>query len=144
MIKLRKTKKFGRGLYATKNIKKGQVVELSPVIPLTGWEHDHLKSTVMNTYVFEWDSDGAALALGFGSLFNHSQDCNVTYDSLLKSKQIKFTATRNIKKGEQLLINYGYEPEYGIAETKKNREKQLMLVNNVSNSNEKRFPLEAI
>lgn len=120
-IEIKTTKKYGRGLYATKNIKEGQVVEVSPVIVVDHDDREVITTTQLNIYVFSWTYKKSALALGNGSLFNHSRNSNVTYKNSVKAKQIEFTALRNIKKGEQLFINYGYEPAHGIEVTKRNK-----------------------
>lgn len=110
--KIRKFSKLGRGVVATQNFKKGQVVESSHVLVLDKLEHDQLTPTLVNLYVFGWKDKHCAIAFGNGSLFNHSDDHNVTYSNNYKSNKIVFKATRNIKKGEQLFINYGYDAAY--------------------------------
>lgn len=120
------TKQYGRGLYATRRIRKGEVVERSPVLVV-----DHpgqLNSTSMNVYMFEWRRGNSALALGLGSLFNHSEKrSNVTYNPVYQDLQILFVATRDIRKGEQLMINYGYDPKKGREVTEKNLYHALKL-----------------
>lgn len=111
--KIRKVGKLGRGVIATKNFKKGQLVESSHtiIIPRKQFESIAQKNfaTVLSLYVFKWSMGAVAIALGNGSLFNHKAvAANVTYKPHPKSKTIKFHATRDIKKGEQLFINYGY------------------------------------
>jgi SET domain-containing protein len=50
-----------------------------------------------------------AVALGYGSLYNHSYTPNARYDD--ESPQIKiFTAIREIAAGEEITINYNGEP----------------------------------
>ena len=51
-----------------------------------------------------------ALALGYGSLYNHSYQPNARYDD--ESGQTKvFTAIRDIEAGEEITVNYNGEPE---------------------------------
>lgn len=112
-VYVRNTKTMGRGLFATKLIKKGQVIEASPCIILEGRDYDKIQDSKLRFYVFETtkSSKKTALALGIGSLFNHSFDNhNVTYRYDRKSNKVVFKATQNILKGEQLFINYGYDP----------------------------------
>lgn len=110
-IVLKKTKKYGRGLYATSFIKAGTVVEISPVIELSEREQDTISSTVLGKYVFEWEY-GTAVALGLGSLFNHNKYANVWYRKDFINKSLVFITTRDIPKGKQLFIDYGYDPLY--------------------------------
>lgn len=50
--------------------------------------------------------DFVVLALGYGSLYNHSKSPNAKYQISKKEKTITFTVTRNIKKDEEIYINY--------------------------------------
>ena len=46
-----------------------------------------------------------ALALGYGSLYNHSYNPNARYDDV--GRQIKeYSALRDIQRGEEITINY--------------------------------------
>lgn len=119
------TKKYGRGLYANKNIKKGEIINISPVLVIEKSEANKIVDTILNIYVFEWSKDASALSFGYGSLFNHSKKPNVTYMNNFSTKEIFFITSRNIKKGEQLFINYGYEPEYGIQVYNRNKQNNL-------------------
>lgn len=119
MIEIRKCK-FGRGIFATRDIKKDEVVERSPVIVISPESHVH--GTILETYVFQWTDrrKDCAVALGLGSIFNHSWNQNVSYRPDHKKLEIVYKAVRNIPKGEQLFINYGYTPL-----TKKQIQKRL-------------------
>jgi SET domain-containing protein len=44
------------------------------------------------------------LALGYGSLYNHSYDPNAT--TLERGDELVITATRDIAKGDEIFINY--------------------------------------
>lgn len=121
MIEVKDTRKLGRGLFATRNIRKGEVVERSPVIVLES-SLVPVKSSLLNVYMFEWQRNTSSLALGLGSLFNHSaKRANITYNPVYQRKEIIFVATRDIKRGHQLFINYGYDPKYGLQVTKRNK-----------------------
>lgn len=126
-VVIKNTKKYGRGLYATRNFKKGEIIEVSPVVVIDKMDTRLISDTNMNMYVFEWSKDSSALALGYGSLFNHSKKYNVSYMNSFRSKEIVFMTTRKIRKGEQLFIHYGYDPKYGIQITKQNKERRLSL-----------------
>lgn len=111
--KIKNTNEMGRGLFATKEMRKGEIVEVSPVILIPEVEARHaIGKTILTSYVFRWNEEYTALALGHGSLFNHDFEANVTYASNFSGKSIVFKTTRKVKKGEQLFINYGYQPEY--------------------------------
>ena len=49
-----------------------------------------------------------AIALGFGSIYNHSYEPNATYKKKSESKVIDFVAIKGIKKDEEITVNYNY------------------------------------
>ena len=66
-------------------------------------------STGFGPYVFEWGEGKVALALGFGSLYNHSYRPNARYNDV--GPQAKaFQALRDIAVGEEITVNYNGEP----------------------------------
>lgn len=103
---------LGRGLFATKPIKSGEIVEESPIIRLSPGDMHFIENTILGCYVFdsptEFSNDGF-LALGLGSLFNHSDEPNVEWEVDPRNNLITFKATENIKSGKQLFINYGWD-----------------------------------
>lgn len=109
MIKIIKTKKYGRGLFATKDIPANTVIEISELIVIPDGKQDRLLlKTDLKHYLYLFGK-GSALALGFGSLFNHSDAPNVIWNMNEKKKRITFVTNKAIKKNEQFFINYGYE-----------------------------------
>lgn len=94
-----------RGLIATEDIKKGQITERCPAIVYLK-NKDLIEQTIFDHYVFDWDEKHEALALGYGSLCNHSYERNIDVDFDFEKKEIIFTALRDINEGEELLINY--------------------------------------
>tara|TARA_R110001592_G_scaffold32260_3_gene113131 strand:+ start:6025 stop:6528 length:504 start_codon:yes stop_codon:yes gene_type:complete len=49
----------------------------------------------------------SATVLGHGMIYNHSKEYNVNYECDLKNMLFEYRANTNIKKGKELLINYG-------------------------------------
>jgi SET domain-containing protein len=116
VIKIKTTKKFGRGLYATKRIRKGTVVEVSPVIILSDKDRKLASKTILATYLFDWgsiasDNRMASVVLGLGSLFNHNDIPNLIYKYNLKQKTVSYIASKDIGAGDQLFIDYDYKEE---------------------------------
>ena len=97
----------GRGVVATRYIPQDKLVEVSPVILFRAVD----VSDALNRYIFEWDDNHYALALGLGSLFNHSANPNLAVFLRMKGMKIAFMATRDIERGEELCHDYGYEPD---------------------------------
>lgn len=101
------TEDKGRGVFASRSIPKGTVFEEAAVIiTKVRGVSEALQTTNLWEYVYDWDGKRAAIALGLGSLFNHSDEPNVEYQ-YTEEETIQYRTTRSVKKGEELLINYG-------------------------------------
>ncbi|MHC0037091.1 SET domain-containing protein [Pseudoneobacillus sp. C159] len=113
-IFVKDTEKYGQGIFAARPIKKGERFEISPVIIFSKeeWEK-HLKETKLYNYVYYWReaSDYMAIALGYGSLFNHSYTPNAIFFNNMIEYSIDFYALQDIKAGEEITINYNGDPE---------------------------------
>jgi SET domain-containing protein len=113
-IYVKDTQKYGRGIFAARDIKRGERFEISPVIIFSKveWEK-HLKETALYNYVFYWgdESEYIAIALGYGSLFNHSYSPNAIFFNNNIENSIDFYALRDIKAGEEITVNYNGDPE---------------------------------
>ncbi|RFU64661.1 SET domain-containing protein [Peribacillus saganii] len=97
---------FNRGVFATIDIAKGELIHVAPVIPYPNREHILIENTVLDDYVFEYGKNHSAVVLGYGMLFNHSYKPNATYDINFKNHTFEFYAYTDIKAGEEVLINY--------------------------------------
>jgi uncharacterized protein len=108
-----KQSQYGRGVFAARDIKKDTLLEVSPVIIFPKEEYKYLKKTNLINYVFWWGTsyDDCALALGIGSLFNHSRTPNAIFKRKRKKETINFYAYTDIKAGEEILINYNGDPD---------------------------------
>jgi SET domain-containing protein len=110
-IYVKDTQKYGRGIYAERDIKKGEKFEVSPIIMISTeeWEK-YLEKTILYNYLFYW-GENLALALGYGSLFNHSYQPNARFYNNMANLSIDFYALRDIKQDEEITINYHGDPE---------------------------------
>ena len=71
--------------------------------------HFHVRTiTKLYNYIFEWGDHytGAAVALGYVSIYNHSHKANCIYEMDFENEQIVIITTRDIAIGEELFINY--------------------------------------
>ncbi len=104
--------KRGRGVFALKNFKKGELIEECPAVPLTNKERALIGKTILEYYVYPWrgDKDGA-IVLGYSMLYNHSLDPNARYYLKYGSRKIIYKALKSIKKGEEILVNYNGDPK---------------------------------
>lgn len=97
-------------MFAAQQIKKGEVVEVCPLIIVPRSDMSNLKESILVTYFFYFGEkkDRLAVALGFGSIYNHSYTPNATYKIKAKEKTINFTAIKDIKKNEEITVNYNF------------------------------------
>lgn len=98
----------GRGVYANKNIKKGEIIEKCPVIQVSQNDMANLKERVLVTYFFYFGKNNKRLlvALGFGSIYNHAHKPNAKYKIKPLENAMEFVALSDIKKDEEITINY--------------------------------------
>jgi SET domain-containing protein len=100
-----------RGLIANRKIAKGEIIESCPVLLIDMDQEPDLKKTVLWKYYYEWDAGHHCIVLGYGSLYNHSYTPNAKYVHNFRRKVMVYTAIKNIKKGEEITINYNYFPD---------------------------------
>ncbi|MEY3173748.1 MAG: hypothetical protein RLZZ436_1662 [Planctomycetota bacterium] len=106
LIEVKRIPGKGRGVFAREFIPAETVFERVPLLVIPASEVlacEH--GGILSQYVFEYGRDNVALALGFGSLYNHSYSPNARYDDA--GRQVKeYRALRDIQKGEEITINY--------------------------------------
>lgn len=96
------------GVYSTQQISPGTLIETAHCILISRCEYEHhLCHTILEHYVFNGRDGTKLLALGIGSLFNHSSNPNVDYRIDHDMQLISFTAAREIGPDEELCIFYG-------------------------------------
>lgn len=112
LIEVKRISGKGRGVFACRHIPEGTVFEKVPVIVMPAEEAlESTENAVLANYVFDWGRNTVALALGYGSLYNHSYVPNARYDD--EGQQTKvFRALRDIEPGEEITVNYnGHEED---------------------------------
>ena len=100
---------LNRGVFATQDIKKGELLHVAPVLPYPNDEHIHIEKTLLADYAFEYGANHSAILLGYGMLFNHSYTPNADYEIVFENHTFNFFAHTDIKAGEEILINYNGE-----------------------------------
>lgn len=95
----------GNGVFANRRFEADDVIERCPVLVLTGTDADAVVDTLLGNYVYEWEH-GYALALGYGSLYNHSHQPSARYEMAYDEDEIHVVARRRIKRGEEITISY--------------------------------------
>jgi uncharacterized protein len=110
-VEVKRARGKGRGVFARRPIRKGEVIERVPVLVLSAAEYEEgMDVTLLAGYVFAWGEGQIALALGYGSLYNHSYRPNARYQDVTpRTKQ--FVALRDIRPGEEVTVNYNGSPK---------------------------------
>lgn len=98
----------GRGVFATESIDAHTTIEIAPVIVVDAKGREKLEQTLLYDYIFEWGTDSkmAAVALGYVSIYNHSNAPNCCYEMDFEHQTISIITLRMIEQGEELFINY--------------------------------------
>jgi hypothetical protein len=109
---------WGYGVYTDLPIAEGTIIEECHYLKVP---FRSVRNSALSDYVFniEWGpheeaqgGEWVALVMGFGMIYNHSQENNVSYYRGFQTGKgtrdvFTFYATRHIEAGEQLCISYG-------------------------------------
>src|SRR4051794_17429842 len=73
-IYVRRVRGMGRGVFAGRRFRRGEVIEVCPVIFIPRRQERKCRGELLEKYIFHWPDGrhGAAIALGYGSIYNHS------------------------------------------------------------------------
>ena len=115
LIEIRDTVNKGRGVFAKKRIARDDTIETAPVLLIPAEQWRHIEPTVLALYIYNFGStaeqEHAAIALGYGSLYNHSYQPNAQYIKDWATQTIRFVALRAIEPNEEITVNYNGRPE---------------------------------
>lgn len=102
----------GRGIFAAANILEGEIIETCPMLVVKPADIAFIDKTDLYNYYFLWgdDHDHAAIALGFGSLYNHSTTPNAYYAMDFEEKSMLIIALKPIAPMEEIFFNYNGSP----------------------------------
>ena len=112
LIYFAETQTKGRGVFATQHIPAGQLIEICPVVVLPGSEKDYLQESELYNYYFIWgeEDEAFAIALGFGSVYNHSYTPNAFYEADYQKNILIFRTLVNIEADTEITVNYNQDP----------------------------------
>ena len=112
-LKIKMTQKKGRGVFANCKIKKGEIIEVAPVIVLSRKEAKAVNDLPLASHFYAWGRNGkqVALVLGFGCFYNHSYNPNANYSHRVQNQAIVFRALKDIAPGEEITHNYSGSQE---------------------------------
>ena len=114
-MEVRETRTKGRGVFALVKFARGEMIEATPVILIPAEQWHHIEPTVLALYIYNFgptaEQEHAAIALGNGSLYNHSYRPNAEYIKDWPEQLIRFVAIRDIEPGEEITVNYNGSSE---------------------------------
>ncbi len=101
----------GRGVFASEKINAGERLEECHFIKLPlGNYHKNL-----HDHFFSWpksEEQFYALVLGYGSIFNHSDNNNADWETDPSNNKFIFFSIRDIEPGEEIFTNYLKEVDF--------------------------------
>ena len=100
-------------MFTLDDIPVDSLIEICPVIVLSETDLKNIHQTDLHDYYFLWgeNENECAIALGYGSLYNHSYHPNARYLLDFEEKTIDIMAIRPIEAGEEITVNYNGDPE---------------------------------
>jgi SET domain-containing protein len=110
-IVVRDVKGKGRGVFALKNFKRGELIEICPALIIPAKQSANVMKSKLEHYAFDWDKDDIALILGYGMIYNHSYAPNARMVHDIGKKKSEIWAISAIKSGEEILVNYNGAPK---------------------------------
>lgn len=98
----------GRGVFAAVTFSKDDVLEVCPLIITNPEDLSALHTTYLHDFYFLWGQaqNQAAIALGYGSLYNHSDTPNAYFNYDYDNKTIDFVALSSIEIGQEITVDY--------------------------------------
>ena len=108
MIEIRQSPGRNRGIFATTEIKAGDIIEICPTIEIS--KKLAKKNYALWSIVFRWKKDSCVILLGYGSLYNHSFSPNAVYEKNFERNEVIIRALSNIEIDSEIFINYNGDP----------------------------------
>jgi len=102
-VEVRQAGAKGLGVFARVAIPPGGLVEECPALVIPRKKASVPKG--LEDYYFPWDG-GYAVALGYGSLYNHSPRPNCVFEMRAEERLLVVTACRAVRAGSELTFDY--------------------------------------
>ena len=96
----------GRSVFTGEKLKKGDIIEACPIINIPIEERNLIHNSSLHDYYFLWPDGNLAIALGYGSLYNHSSNPNAEIICLVDENEMLVKAIKTIEAGSELTIDY--------------------------------------
>lgn len=91
-----------RGVFARRDIQPDEVIEVCPLI--VGKDNG---AQIIEDYKFWMPNKKSAVALGYGSLYNHREMPNASWKIRPRRREMVITADEPIPKNKEIFIHYG-------------------------------------
>jgi uncharacterized protein len=101
--------RHGRGVFAGHRFASKAIIEICPVVIVPAAQRAALDTTLIYDHYYKW-GDAAGVAMGFGSLYNHSYEPNARYHKDMDRDLVVVTALKAIAEDEEITINYNGKP----------------------------------
>lgn len=110
-IEIRKSLIHGWGVFAKDKIYKNEILEESPylILPIKKGESSNLLIDYRFNFPSGKDFKYQVVVLGFGSIYNHSNEPNCCWITDETKNIFIFKTLRDIEKNEEILVYYGDE-----------------------------------
>ncbi len=96
----------GRGVFCHERIPTRTLIHVSPVLIMKGDDTELSQKTILQHYTYNWGID-QAVALGLGSMFNHSRSNNVGFLKVKEKEIIEYYTLCDVSPETELCIHYG-------------------------------------
>lgn len=105
-IVIKESPLHGIGIFSTQPIYSGEIIETCTFLKFPHSKEENLPFFENYSFCYPRDEDWQthALVLGYGSLYNHSVFPNAEWRT--EDEKYIFYAIKDIKEGEEILINY--------------------------------------
>jgi hypothetical protein len=102
-------------VFAARSFRGGDVIERCPILRVSAKDRALLERTGLRGYVYQRPRGAGAIALGLGSLYNHSADPNAECELDVDEERLVVRARRAIRAGDEITISYCDESELWFA-----------------------------
>lgn len=95
----------GRGLFTTRPVARGEVLDVAPVLIVPARQRRHLDRTDLGGHYWDWDGD-AAVAMGLISFTNHGRPANARWERDDDALTMTLVADQDLPAGVEVLADY--------------------------------------
>ncbi|MEM6963877.1 MAG: SET domain-containing protein-lysine N-methyltransferase [Bacteroidota bacterium] len=98
----------GRGVFTAQEITPGDLIEICPLLIIPKKDVASIHQTVIHDYYFllEQPKGAACIALGYGSIYNHSKNPNAKVIFDYKKEESEIQCYKLIQPGTEIFIDY--------------------------------------